>query len=101
MLCFVIECDTITTIRNITAMTVLRIIFCILACLCAAVAVPIGIFFEWWCLIPIVAAFAFGLAMIMVKNATSAPEEKTHTDFMNTDEENEKIRNVNEKKETK
>ena len=101
MLCFALRCDTITVIRNKTDMTVLRMIFCILACLCAAVAVPIGIFFEWWCLIPIVAAFAFGLAMIMVKNASAPSEEKTHTDFMNTDEENEKIRKANEKNEKK
>ena len=82
-------------------MTVLRIVFCILACICAAAAVPIGIFFEWWCLVPIVAAFAFGLIMIMVKNASSRPEEKVYTDFMNTDEENEKIRKSNDSHETK
>ena len=74
-------------------MTVLRIVFCILACVCAAAAVPIGIFFEWWCLIPIVGALAFGLFMIMAKNSSSRSESKDHTDFMNTDEENEKIRN--------
>ena len=82
-------------------MTVLRIVFCILACVCAAVAVPIGIFFEWWCLVPIVAAFAFGLAMIMAKNASAPPEEKTRTDFMNTDEENAKIKNSENHRKTK
>ena len=81
-------------------MTVFRIVFCILACACAAAAVPIGIFFEWWCLIPIVGAFVFGLLMIAAKNASAPPEEKVHTDFMNTDEENERIRN-NEKRENK
>ena len=82
-------------------MTVLRIVFCILACLCAAAAVPIGIFWDWMCLIPIGGAVAFALAMLMVKRASAPPEEKTTVDFMNTDEENEKIRSANDKKETK
>ena len=84
-------------------MTVLRVTFCILACICAAVAVPIGIFFEWWCLVPIVAAFFFALLMIAAKNVFTRPKkELIRTDFMNTDEENEKIRNANDdKRETK
>ena len=82
-------------------MTVLRIVFCILTCICVAAAVPIGIFFEWWCLIPIVAALGFGMFMVMAKNASSRQEATPHTDFMNTDEENEHIRNNDENRETK
>ena len=74
-------------------MTVLRITFCILACLCAACAVPIGIFFEWWCLVPVAAALIFALLMFAAKNGFSRPKKEVRTDFMNTDEENEKIRN--------
>ena len=80
-------------------MTVLRVTFCILACLCAACAVPIGIFFEWWCLVPVAAAFVFALLMFAAKNGFTRPKKEARTDFMNTDEENEKIRN--DKRETK
>ena len=82
-------------------MTVLRIVFCILACICAAAAIPIGIFWDWWCLIPIGGAIVFTFVMLMVKNASAPPQQKTTVDFMNTDEENERIRNEHENHETK
>ena len=82
-------------------MTVLRIVFCVLAGICVAATVPVGIFFEWWCIVPAVAAFAFALFMIMIKNSTSKPEDKDRTDFMNSDEENEKIRSQGDDPETK
>ena len=82
-------------------MTTLRIIFCVLACLCATVAVPIGILFEWWCAIPIGGAIVFTLAMFMVKNASSPKEDKIEVDFMNTDEENEKLRREQSDRESK
>ena len=82
-------------------MTVLRIVFCVLACICAAAAVPVGIFFEWWCIIPAVGAFAFAMFMVMIKNATARPEENAYPDFMNSDEENEKLRSEQDKRETK
>lgn len=83
-------------------MTVLRVVFCILACICTAAAVPIGIFFEWWCLIPVVAAFAFALLMIAAKNGFTRTKPEVRTDFMNTEEENEKIRSQSDdKRETK
>ena len=82
-------------------MTVLRIVFCVLACVCAAAAVPVGIFFEWWCAVPAVLAFAFALIMVIIKNSTAAPAPKDFVDFMNTDEENEKIRSQNENHQTK
>ena len=83
-------------------MTILRVTFCILACLCAACAVPIGIFFEWWCLVPVAAACIFAFLMIAAKNGFVRPKKEVKTDFMNTDAENEKIRNANDdKRETK
>ena len=82
-------------------MTVLRIIFCILACICAAAAVPVGIFFEWWCLVPIGLAVVFAVAMIMAKNASARNEESPRVDFMNSDEENEKIRTQSNRDESK
>ena len=82
-------------------MTVLRVTFCILACICAAAAIPIGIFFEWWCFVPVIGALIFAALMLLVRNATVKAEEQPHTDFMNTDEENERIRTENEKKENK
>lgn len=101
MLCFVQGYDTIMTKEGRT-MTVLRVTFCILACICAAAAVPIGIFFEWWCLVPIVAAFLFALLMFAAKNGFTRFKPEPRTDFMNSDEENEKIRNANDdKRETK
>ena len=83
-------------------MTVLRVTFCILACICTAAAVPIGIFFEWWCLVPIAAAFVFAFLMFGAKNGFRREKPEAKTDFMNTDEENEKIRKENgENRETK
>lgn len=77
-------------------MTALRIVFCILACACVAAAVPIGIFYEWWCLVPIAAAGIFALLMIAAKNGFSRPKKEVKTDFMNTDEENERIRRLDD-----
>ncbi len=82
-------------------MTILRVTFCILACLCAACAVPIGIFFEWWCLVPVAAAAVFALLMFAAKNNFTRPQKDARTDFMNSEEENAKIRSDNEKRETK
>lgn len=77
-------------------MTVLRITFCILACACVAAAVPIGIFFEWYCLIPVCGAFAFGMLTVGAKNGFRREKPAPRTDFMNTEEENALIRKQNE-----
>ncbi len=82
-------------------MTALRITFCIFSCICVAAAVPIGIFFEWWCLIPVVAAGVFAMLMFGAKNGFSRPKKEIRTDFMNSDEENEQIRKNDDKRETK
>lgn len=70
----------------------LRVVFCILSVLCVAACVPIGIFFEWFCLIPIGGAVLFGFLMLAAKNGFRRPKPEPKTDFMNTEEENEKIR---------
>lgn len=82
-------------------MTALRIVFCILSCICVAAAVPVGIFFEWWCLIPVVAAGVFAMLMFGAKNGFSRPKKEVKTDFMNTDEENERIRRLDDERKTK
>ena len=71
-------------------MRILQTVFCVLACLSVAATVPIGIFFDWYCLIPIAAALIFAIGMTVCKNAAD-PKPKPRADFMNTDEENERI----------
>ena len=70
-------------------MKTLQIVFCILSCLCAAAVVPIAIFFEFYCLIPIGAAFVFGFLMLLAKRAATPKLPKPS--FMNSDEENARI----------
>ncbi len=82
-------------------MKTLRIVFCILACACVAAVVPVAIFFEYYCLIPIAGAFCFGAAMLLAKRASVPKTEKPS--FMNSDEENarinEKLREKSDKEE--
>ncbi len=79
-------------------MTVLRVTFCILACLSAAAIVPIGTFFGWWTLVPIAAMAIFAFLMIAAKNGFSRPAPPPKPDFMNTEEENAKLRGDEDKK---
>ena len=76
-------------------MKILRITFCILSCICVAAVVPIGIFFEWYCLIPAAAAFAFAVLTVAAKNGFRREKPAPKTDFMNSEEENEQIRKMN------
>ena len=78
-------------------MTAFRITFCILACLSAAVAVPICIFFSWWVIVPVFAMGIFTFLMVGFKNGFKRPEPPPKVDFMNSEEENEKIRRDNDK----
>ena len=78
-------------------MKALRIIFCVLACLSVAAVVPVAVFFEVYCLIPIGTAFLFGFAMVAAKRA-SQPKEPQPS-FMNTDEENARINAMRNDKE--
>ena len=70
-------------------MKVLRIVFCILACASVAAVVPIAVFFEYYCLIPIATAFGFGFAMFAAKRASTP--NLPQPSFMNSDEENARI----------
>ncbi len=83
MLCFLRNYDTINVMRT------LRIIFCILACASVAAVVPVAVFFEYYCLIPIGTAFLFGFAMFAAKRA--AAPKRPQPSFMNSDEENARI----------
>ncbi len=69
---------------------ILRISSCILSCLCLAALVPVAIFFEWWCLFCLLGALLFGGLMFFAVRL-GEPKRKPRTDFMNTEEENEKI----------
>ena len=71
-------------------MKILRTVFCVLACVCVAATVPIGIFFGWYCLFPIAGALVCAIAMTWTKEV-SEPKPKPRPDFMNSDEENERI----------
>ena len=63
---------------------VLRIIFCILAVLCAAAALIVGVVVDWtWCLLLVAGTIGFAAAMFFFK----AKDDKQHApppvDFMN------------------
>ena len=70
-------------------MKTLRIIFCIISCLCVAAVVPAAVWLRWYCLIFVAGAAVFAVAMILVKRA-SEPKHET-TDFMNSEEKNQEI----------
>lgn len=62
---------------------ILRMVFCVLAALCAAVTVFIFIFFKIWGLVPLGGALIFAAAMFLCKNkqeqgeaAENPPEPK-------------------------
>lgn len=79
-------------------MKTLRIIFCILSCLCVAASILVGVFVGWeWFVLTAVLAVAFGAGMIFAKDK-SDPKPRS-TDFMNSDEENETLQKENSKKE--
>ena len=70
-------------------MKALRIIFCIIACLCVAGAVPAAVFLGWYALLFVLGAVVFGVAMVIVKKATDP--KYVMTDFMNSEEQNAEI----------
>ncbi len=72
-------------------MKTLRIVFCILSCICVLAAVPIGILCDVvYLLLDLFAGLAFGGAMLLCKKRAE-PVRRT-TDYMNSEEENEAIR---------
>lgn len=73
-------------------MKVLKIIFCILSCICVAAAIFVGIYYGWeWFFVVIAGAAAFAGGMFWAKKK-SDPPPKPSADFMNTDEQNEQIK---------
>ena len=76
-------------------MKYLRIIFCVLACISVAATIPVGVLTGsmTWALIPIAAACAFVLLMLFAKNK-STPKPPAAPDFMNSPEENAKLREM-------
>ena len=71
-------------------MKILRIVFCVLACLCVAAVVPIAVFFQWYCLACVGGAFLFGGAMLLAKRF-SEPKPAPVPDYMNSEEKNAEI----------
>lgn len=60
----------------------MQIVFCVLACLCVAAVVPVGIFCEpVFVVIPLAGALLFGGAMYFAKKKSAPPPPK-EKDFM-------------------
>lgn len=71
-------------------MKILKIVFCVLSCLCVAASVFLGAFLGWgWFFLAVGAAVLFGAAMFFIKKKSDPVERKT--DFMNSPEENAEI----------
>ena len=65
-------------------MKILRIVFCVLSCLCLAAAVPIGIFCNLiYLVLDLFVALGFGAAMLFCKGKSD--EEPPQKDFMDDD----------------
>lgn len=56
----------------------LRIIFCLLAVICAAVTVFIFVYFGWWGFVPLGAGCAFAALMVVCKNEQVKQERKNN-----------------------
>ena len=56
----------------------LRIIFCLLAVICAAVTVFIFVYFGWWGFVPLGAGCAFAALMFVCKNEQVKQERKNN-----------------------
>lgn len=71
---------------------ILQIVFCVLACASAAACIFIFIYFEYWGFICLGGTALFAALMLLAKNGLPRNRKEPKTDFMNTEEENEKIR---------
>lgn len=77
---------------------ILQIVFCILSCLCVVSAFLLGAFFGiLYCLIAFAGAAVFAFLMMLVKNGSFRSRDIPKTDFMNTAEENDAIRERTER----
>ena len=76
---------------------ILQITFCILACLSVAASVLLGVFLGFaYCVIALAVAVLFAALMLFVKNGSLKPKEEPRVDFMNSEEENERLRRESE-----
>ena len=80
---------------TVKLMKVITTIFCVLACLFVAAAIPIGAFFGWIWFLVLAACAALCACIMVLAKKRSAPEEPARPDFMNTDEENRRINEEN------
>lgn len=74
--------------------TVLKIICCIIAALCVAAVIPLGAIFGWAVCVSVLAgAVIFGALTFWLKDGNPfTKKEERKPDFMNSEKENEKIR---------
>lgn len=78
----------------------LRITFCLLACLSLGVTIVIFALFGLWGFVPLGGAVVFTALMLLSKNGLPRREKPgPKPDFMNSAEENERIRREQEAKE--
>ena len=78
-------------------MKTLRITFCILSALCLAAAIPIGVVFGLPYLFALLGGAAvFAILMFAAKGSFRRVKPQPKPDFMNSDEENERINRLNE-----
>ena len=76
-------------------MSTLKIVLCIISCVCVAASVLLGVFLGWqWFFVAAGVAILSGAGMFLTKKKSDPPQAKP-TDFMNSDEENAKIRKRN------
>ena len=71
-------------------MKILRIAFCILACLCLAASILLGIFFGiLWFLVAIAAAALFALCMFFCKKRSEPAEAPPAAGYFENEEQRE------------
>lgn len=76
---------------------IFRIVFCVLACLFVAAVIPVGAILGLrWGIACAAAACVFGVLTVLLRNAQAKKVLPTVPDFMNSPEENEKIRSERE-----
>lgn len=54
----------------------LRIVFCILAALCAAVTLFVFVFYQWWGFVPLIGACGFAGLMVLFKRKQEDEDAK-------------------------
>ena len=73
---------------------IFQTVFCILAVLCVAAVPFLGVFLGWlYALVGVGGAILFACLTLWCKNGNPfrRPPEEPHADYMNSDEENEKL----------